>query len=68
MYENFLERKGCILADDMGLGKTVQVTFYQLRNNIIDICLPWYTCNEKAIKTGSDCGSSYPNGVLEDRN
>ena len=68
MYENFLERKGCILADDMGLGKTVQVTLYQLSKNIVDICLPWHTCNEKAIKTGCDCGSSDPNGVLEDRN
>ncbi len=23
LYDNFLSRKGCILADDMGLGKTV---------------------------------------------
>ena len=26
MYENYMARKGCILADDMGLGKTVQVS------------------------------------------
>jgi SNF2 family DNA or RNA helicase len=23
MYNNYIARKGCILADDMGLGKTV---------------------------------------------
>ena len=26
MYENYILKRGCILADDMGLGKTVQVS------------------------------------------
>lgn len=26
MYNNYVARKGCILADDMGLGKTVQIS------------------------------------------
>lgn len=43
MYNNYMARKGCILADDMGLGKTVQISVlitslirtHQLKDTVI---------------------------------
>lgn len=34
MDNNFLQKKGCILADDMGLGKTCQISTFLMQSYI----------------------------------